>query len=218
MKNEGEKMNIRYYPPQYSEPKFNCPYCQVYAQQSWHTLFLFNNAKVPNLELTYCGHCKKYSIWHEEVLIVPNNSIAPLAHEDLSKDIEADYNEARSIVNISPRGAAALLRLCIQKLMKELGETGKNINSDIGTLVKKGLPEEVQQALDILRVVGNESVHPGELDIRDDSETAIQLFELINFIVEDRITRKKKITTLFNKLPENKRREIDNRDNKSEIG
>ncbi|WP_424033423.1 DUF4145 domain-containing protein [Methylocella sp.] len=49
----------------------------------------------------------------------------------------------------------------MQKLCVELGEKGKNIDDDIANLVKKGLSPELQQALDILRVIGNEAVHHG---------------------------------------------------------
>ncbi|MNC56860.1 hypothetical protein D3C75_1064830 [compost metagenome] len=74
------------------------------------------------------------------------------------------------------------------------------------------MPEEIQQALDIVRVIGNESVHPGEMDLRDDPDTVAHLFELVNFIVEERISRKLKISSLFSRLPVGKLKGIQDRD------
>lgn len=130
----------------------------------------------------------------------------------MPEEVSADFEEARSILTRSPRGAAALLRLCLQKMCIRLGLPGKDINKDIGELVKQGLSPKVQQALDIVRVVGNEAVHPGQMDLKDDVETASQLFGLINFIIEDRITKPKEIEALFSTLPEGKRQGITDRD------
>ena len=97
--------------------------------------------------------------------------------------------------------------------MKVLGETGKNINNDIGTLVKKGLPIQVQQALDYWRVVGNNAVHPGEIELNDTPEIAHNLFNMINFIVEDRISRPKHIQNLYDQLPQGAKSAVEKRDN-----
>ena len=127
-------------------------------------------------------------------------------------NIKNDYQEARQILPMSPRGSAALLRLVIQKLCKTLGEPGENINTDIGNLVAKGLPPIVQQALDIVRVVGNEAVHPGEMNVNDDVETATALFDLVNYIIEDRIAKPKSVQAIYDSLPPSKLKGIEARD------
>ncbi|EJG0767785.1 DUF4145 domain-containing protein [Vibrio parahaemolyticus O5:K30] len=145
-------------------------------------------------------------------MIVPSEAPVPPAHLDLPESCLSDYNEARDIVARSPKAGAALLRLVLQKLMKELGEKGKNINDDIASLVSKGLPIEVQQALDYCRVVGNNSVHPGEISIDDDPQIAFSLFEMINFIVEVRISQPKRINELYSILPEGALKAVQKRD------
>jgi Domain of unknown function (DUF4145) len=107
--------------------------------------------------------------------------------------VRRDFAEARLIFLQSPRGAAALLRLAVQKLCAVLGELGKNINDDIASLVRKGLSVQVQQALDTVRVVGNDAVHLGQIDLNDDPTTAASLFELINMIVDEMISNRRKL-------------------------
>ena len=86
------------------------------------------------------------------------------------------------------------------------GEKGRNIDEDIGHLVRKGLPPLVQQALDAVRVIGNEAVHPGTIDLKDDRDTAGRLFDLVNIIAEQMISNPKHVKELYDKLPESKRK------------
>ena len=207
---------MKYEAPKIDKEAFNCPYCQAYSHQLWH-----NGCKVSpsrghiglqDLKIAYCSHCKKDSLWINGKLIYPETIGIPNPNEDLDDEIQRDYLEAASIINKSPRGAAALLRLAIQKLCKQLGEPGDNINNDIANLVKKGLPLKVQQALDTVRVIGNESVHPGEINLNDDREIANKLFELVNIIANIMITQPREIENLYNTLPEEKLEGIKNRD------
>jgi hypothetical protein len=165
-----------------------------------------------NLHLSQCYSCKEFSVWHHDRVLFPHKTYEIEPNSDMAEDIQRDYNEARAILDLSPRGAAALLRLCIQKLCKQLGQPGKNINDDIGNLVKAGLDVRVQKILDTVRVIGNESVHPGVIDLRDDRETAAKLFELVNRIAYDTITHKKEVDALYDSLPERKRKDIERRD------
>ncbi|MEM2995308.1 MAG: DUF4145 domain-containing protein [Candidatus Bathyarchaeia archaeon] len=96
--------------------------------------------------------------------------------------------------------------------MVALGETGKDLNEDIANLVKKGLPTKIQQALDSVRVIGNNAVHPGELNLRDDINTAVALFDLTNMIVEYMITKPKEISELYNRIPKGAKKAIEKRD------
>lgn len=203
--------------PTFLEVTFRCPHCDIVAVQQWEQaqywdLEMEMSSDIPALRSCRCTHCIEYSFWYKEKMIYPSKSPAPNPHPDIPTDIIDDYNEAASILDKSPRGAAALLRLALQKLMKSLGESGSHIDSDIKSLVRKGLPLQIQQALDILRVIGNESVHPGSIDMKDNKEVATKLFELINIIVQNQITQPKEINLLFESLPEGKRKAIAKRD------
>jgi hypothetical protein len=165
-----------------------------------------------NLSLSRCFNCDEIAIRIYDRLVWPRRGEAPLPNPDLPEGVRGDYEEASTILDLSPRGSAALLRLGIQKLCKHLGEGGNNINADIAALVRKGLDARVQQALDVVRVIGNHAVHPGQIDIRDDRATAEKLFGLMNLIAEIMITQPKHVTAIYESLPESARKAIQKRD------
>jgi hypothetical protein len=169
-----------------------------------------------NFNVSACYSCDGFTVWVDGKIVYPTSMSVVEPHEMMPIAVKGDFEEAGAIVNLSPRGAAALARLCIQKLVLELGEKGSNLNDDIGNLVKKGLEIEVQQALDVVRVVGNNAVHPGTIDLKDDKETALTLLALINMIVERRIAGPKKLLGLFAGLPPNALQQIETRDKPKE--
>ncbi len=213
--------NIKY--PKFKESAYNCPLCGVYAKQHW--FLTTKGTKSPNgialggiienNNISECDHCGKHSFWINTKMIYPYSGTAPLPNPDLPDDIKDDYTEARNIIELSPRGAVALLRLAIQKLCIHLGEPGKNINIDIGNLVAKGLPSKMQKALDSVRVVGNNAVHPGVIDLKDDIETARKLFVFINIIADVMITQPNEIDKFYDEtVPDNLKEAINKRDEK----
>lgn len=194
-------MKQNYIAPQIDLPAFNCPNCGVFAVQVWESLMLRGHGVLADLKGAQCQYCKKSSVWRGKKLVFPLISTAPEADNDMPDDVREDFEEARIVASFSPRAAAALLRLGLQKLMRHLGESGKDINADIANLVKKGLLPTVQQALDGVRVIGNNAVHPGQIDLRDDQQTVDILFGLLNFIVEALITHPKQVNSLYSSLP-----------------
>jgi hypothetical protein len=164
------------------------------------------------MHISCCHSCNESSIWRHDSILFPTTRYEIEPNEDMDFDIRSDFDEARSILDLSPRGAAALLRLCLQKLCKQLGKSGKDLNNDIASLVREGLDVGVQQALDVVRVIGNKAVHPGELDLKDDRETAAKLFELVNYIADDRLSRPKKLAALYSTIPSGKIAAIEKRD------
>jgi hypothetical protein len=177
----------------------------------WYQQYIRTDWSFVNLHVSECYSCNGFTIWVQDRFVYPLKESSIKTHEMMPATIKGDFEEAASILDKSPRGAAALLRLCVQKLMVQLGETGKNLNEDISSQVRKGLEIEVQQALDVVRVVGNNAVHPGQIDV-DNKATAMALFELVNMIVERRIAAPEKLKTLFARLPQKQLEQIQKRD------
>lgn len=212
-------MKQQYFPPEFKKEQFTCPHCTVLANQEWslrdQNHWTHYSPFRQHIYLSTCTNraCSKMCLWIDGIMVIPDMEGIPYPNDDLSDEIREDYIEARSILSRSPRGAAALLRLGLQKLCKQLGEPGKDINTDIASLVKKGLRPSIQKALDIVRVTGNESVHPGVLDMKDNREVALKLFELVNLIADVMISEPKRVDELYeNVIPEEKKKAIAGRD------
>lgn len=175
-----------------------------------------SNFLIPSsFALAFCTSCKDISLWINKNVVYPKTPSVDSPNEDLDDEIKNLYHEASNILIDSPRGSAALLRLALQKLLIQLGKKGKNINDDIKELVVDGLSPKIQQALDLVRVVGNNAVHPGEINLDDNNEIAYKLFTILNFIANEMITKPKEIESLYDTIiPENTQKHIKERDNK----
>lgn len=215
-------MAQKYSKPDFNKDSFTCPHCQTLAQMKYITIFSQNNvlasinktiASIQNaVIIAKCLSCGQYIIWDKGKYIYPE-VLPEEANPDMPDSIKQLYNEAGSIYSKSPRAACALLRLAIDKFCRELGENDRDINKNISSLVQKGLPPKVQQALDLVRVIGNKAVHPGVIDFDvDDENTALLLMNLLNIITQNMISDPEQIDNMFNKLPSSIKESIEKRD------
>lgn len=217
-----------YKAPKINESSFTCPNCGVLSGIEWRSsnVYKSNNGEyyITNnvsgtpiflIHISTCRACGNYHLWLKDKMIVPTTSNIPMPNDDMPEDVKEIYLEARDVFPYSSKAAAALLRLAVQKLCVELGGDGDNINSDIAKLVQQGLPVKIQQALDVIRVIGNNAVHPGTIDLNDNSEMAALLFQFINVIVYDMITQPNSINGLYSQLPQGALDAIQRRDGSS---
>jgi len=208
---------MKYVAPKCGKKAFTCPNCGAYAQQNSWGFDEDGNGPYRNsdghhpLAVSKCTHCNKSTIWRFDDMLYPHRGNAPMPNKDMPAEVLKSYEEAASIFSKSPRGASALLRLGIQKLCVHLGGTGKNINGDIKTLVEKGLPIQVQQALDAVRVIGNNAVHPGQIDT-DSPEIAGSLFALVNLVTDYMISKPNEVSEIYGALPKEAIEAIEKRD------
>ena len=142
---QPEAVMNEYHPPSINEHSFNCPHCNVFAHHHWHHVWcvysLFGEVPGQSIDISAetrpelvssspssaptrqakgmfigkCQHCLQITVWIGDAMMYPDRGKAPRPNEDLSEDIRKDYEEAASICSKSPRGAAALLRLAMQK-------------------------------------------------------------------------------------------------------
>lgn len=215
---------MSYVAPGFQLGMFTCPHCNALSHMDWSAL-VPSAARSSGETWVYSSICvcNKECYWLHDgasmagnqakgTLIYPSNSNAPHPHEDMPPDIAADFEEARSVFTQSPRSSAALLRLCLEKLCAHLLGEHNQINVQIKKLVGKGLPVEVQQALDATRIVGNNAIHIIELDIAKNPDLAGTLFGLINFIVDNRISQPAKIRQFYEQMPKGALEAIEKRD------
>lgn len=212
-----------------SSPAFTCPYCKGIASHDWQADFKHQielNTELYNFVIVAkCQACSKTSIWlkseypsqseekNDEILLYPRTStVDEDSNPDMPSNVKEVFDEASLILDDSPRASAALSRLAIELLMDELKAEGRNLNDKIGYLITQGLPLSIQQALDTVRVIGNNAVHPGEINMSDNKDMAITLLKFINIIVQNQISEPRSIKEAYSSLPEGAIKGIEQRD------
>lgn len=215
--------------PRFKTKSFTCPHCGANCQQSWATCSAQDddsgNAFDPSLYVSTCFVCNAEAVWLERK--VSQGSLArvgrlihpvaerggPPRSSDMPENVSALYDEASTVVTLSPRSASALLRLALEVLLEELyPDDAGNLNAMIGAAVKDGLPERVQKTMDYMRFSGNQSVHKFHHD--DTPETAATLFNLLNIVVERLITQPQQLESLYEGLPEGFKDQVEKRDSR----
>lgn len=107
--------------------------------------------------------------------------------EYIPEQIRQDYEEAITIIDLSPKAAATLLRRCLQGMIRDFWEIkADNLYNEISKLKDK-VPNTQWAALDGMRKLGNIGAHMEkdvDLIIGIDPDEAKKLAELIALLLE----------------------------------
>lgn len=167
------------------------------------------NSNLQGFDAIQCVSCGNYSIYYQGKMIYPIDSNVSNPNDDMPENVKIVYYEAKTVLNISPKSACALLRLALEMLLNELDISGRTLNDKINNYCNDfDSNNRLIKAFHLIRIVGNEAVHPGVIDIDDNEDIARAMFEILNEIVDETITKKNKMDAIFEYLPEEKTNSI----------
>ena len=170
------------------------PFLEVHRQ--------FRSRDVQNVSISYCFNCNEMCLWARDQLVWPRSAGGPAPKLHASPDLRRDDEEASQTLEASPRGAAALLRLAIEKLCKELGESGEAPKDDIAALVQEDVDARVQKVLDAMRIIESNAVRPAKIGGDDNGATTEALSGLVNLICEKMIMEPRHQQAVYTRLRE----------------
>lgn len=191
-----------YVEPEYKLSSFTCPHCGTVAMMSWEaTRQLVEitrlNVSVGHVFAAFCKACGKPNVWVDGKMVYPNvRGVEP--HPDMPSKAKEIFLEAQAVIGQSPRASCALLRLCLEALVDDLGGKGNNLYERIESL---NLPVEMKEIFTACRIVGNQASHPGEIefDSQEGKDLANTLSEFINLIVMVFISVRLKAKAVLNR-------------------
>ena len=168
------------------------------------------------LFVSQCDRCSALALWFDDRLLWPRTGTAPPPSAALPEDVKALYDEASIIAADSPRGAAALLRLAVETVCRRVVPNKDRLNDCVTELVARGVDTDTQKALDVVRIIGNRSVHTElQADSADNADTVAKLFGVVNRIAEALCPQPSETEQLYSALPSAERAKIDRRNEKA---
>ena len=119
--------------------------------------------------------------------ILKPQSLAKQFPDYIPKAIRQDYEEACSIVNLSPKASATLSRRCLQGMIRDFWDIKEtNLSKAIGELENK-IPATQWRVIDGVRRIGNIGAHMEKdinLIVDIDPDEAQKLIKLIEHLLE----------------------------------
>lgn len=124
---------------------------------------------------------------------------------DMNEECKSLFNEALSIFDNSPKGSTALLRVVLEKQLRDI-KYDEYKNKSIGNIlqlsdVKNKLGSQLIDSLNVIREFCNDGSHSSIMDFNDVKKEQVKsLFYLVNKVVSKLISDDKEILAITNEL------------------
>ena len=126
---------------------------------------------------------------------MPKNTIIPIYPlsparkfpDYIPESIRQDYEEAYSILSLSPKASATLSRRCLQGMIRDFWKISERTLFEEITALKDKIPASQYQAIDALRQLGNIGAHMEKdtnLIIDIEPQEAQYLLKLIELLLQ----------------------------------
>ena len=200
---------------------YKCPYCATILLDNQNCRSTnFNNKGVPDVHSSstffklytyFCPQCEKTTVLFNglsdeikgySTAIIPK-SLAKQFPDYIPQQIREDYEEAYSIVNLSPKASATLSRRCLQGMIHDFWNVHeKNLNAEISVLKDKIAVSE-WKVLDSIRQLGNIGAHMEHdinLIVDIDPDEAEKLLAVIEHFIDKWYVSRNDTELLFNEV------------------
>lgn len=168
------------------------------------------NSYTFNISINYCPVCQKTNFLAKGCKALTGTIINmhPLSSanqfpEYVPKVIRADYEEACSILNLSPKASATLSRRCLQGMIRDFWGISKSTLFEEIAALKDKVPASQWQAIDAIRSIGNIGAHMQKdinVIIDVDPNEAKQLISLIELLIDKWYIARHDEEELFNNI------------------
>lgn len=162
----------------------------------------FRNRDVQNVSISYCFNCNEICLWVVDQMVWPRCATGPEPKLHASPEVRRETEAASHMLDASPRGAAAFLRLATEKLCKELGGSEESAKPEMAPLCQDEVDARVQRVLDAMRIIESNAVPPDHVGVGDTRATAETLSGLVNLICEKMIMEPRHLQALYAKVRE----------------
>lgn len=225
--------------------KFLCPFCNSYfvltsSTYKKHYINSGINTKTIKhqlganrvttddiiIEFFVCPNCSKSTVkingtgdqFKDKKMTFNPNSSAKIFPDYIPKAILDDYEEACSILELSPKASATLSRRCLQSMIRNFFniKNKRNLFEEINA-IEEELSPEVFKVLNAVRSLGNIGAHMQKdinLIIDIDKDEANKLITLIEYLLKEWYISKHESELLFSEIIDSDKQKNEQKKNK----